>query len=661
VTLATPSQQAAGSLTFNLNTTGDPAHNQSTETWELTIYGQVTVGATTTNVITNPVSIGVYRWLAREHTSIDVKDFFRQIGGNQAVVLKGNSLPVALAQSVTTPEDTPVPITLLGSDPEGDPVTFSLVAQPKHGTLSGVAPNLVYTPAPNFNGKDSFTFKVDDGKVASRAAKVNITVSTNAVSITVTPVNDAPFFNPIANQTVNANAGPQTVLITGVAPGPATATDEAGQTVTMTATSNNTGLIPNPTISGAGATRTLTYAPVANQSGTAIITVVANDGQAANKTFSRMFTITVVPVVVSTTLINPNFETGNLSGWTTKIPFGGFVHIVPSGAGFTAKVGAYFALLKTNGPGSFTTLSQSFAAAPGDTISGWAFFNAGDYMPYNDNAQVQIKSGNTVLATVFSASVATVGNFGKTPWTPWQHTVTAAGTYTVVARIANAGDSSFDSHMGLDGLVLTQVQPVQLSISPTPTGGTIISSPPGINCGSDASTCSATFTSGTSVTLTATAYSGFTPGSWGGACSGPASSPCVLTMSAIKAVTATFSAAAIGAIQFSISPQNIEGSESGGAFGIGVTRSGGSQGAVSVTVATTAGGTATAGADYTALNTTLSWASGETGLKQAGLFILPDAIVEPNETVNLVLSTPTGGAPLGSPSTMVFTIIDDDA
>jgi hypothetical protein len=60
---------------------------------------------------------------------------------------------------------------------------FTVVAQPAHGTISGAGTNVTYTPAANYNGTDSFTFKVNDGKVDSAVA---------AVSITVTPVNDAP-------------------------------------------------------------------------------------------------------------------------------------------------------------------------------------------------------------------------------------------------------------------------------------------------------------------------------------------------------------------------------------------------------------------------------------------------------------------------------------
>jgi endoglucanase len=67
-------------------------------------------------------------------------------------------------------------------------------------------------------------------------------------------------------------------------------------------------------------------------------------------------------------------------------------------------------------------------------------------------------------------------------------------------------------------------------------GGTITSSTGGINCGA---TCSATYSSGTTVTLTAAAASGSTFAAWGGACSGTAAT-CTLSMTAARSVSATF-------------------------------------------------------------------------------------------------------------------------
>ncbi len=92
-----------------------------------------------------------------------------------------NNTPVVFDQSLTTPEDTPLAITLTASDADGDALGYLLVTAPKHGTLTGTAPNWVYTPAADFSGDDRFTFKATDGFEESSLA---------TVSIIVTPVDD---------------------------------------------------------------------------------------------------------------------------------------------------------------------------------------------------------------------------------------------------------------------------------------------------------------------------------------------------------------------------------------------------------------------------------------------------------------------------------------
>lgn len=83
---------------------------------------------------------------------------------------------------------------------------------------------------------------------------------------------------------------------------------------------------------------------------------------------------------------------------------------------------------------------------------------------------------------------------------------------------------------------------VSLSVTKAGSGGgTVTSVPAGINCGS---ACSAPFSPGAGVTLTATPSSGATFEGWGGACSGTANS-CFLVMNANRSVNATFAIVSI--------------------------------------------------------------------------------------------------------------------
>src|SRR5206468_2313404 len=112
--------------------------------------------------------------------------------GNAAVtiaVIPVNDPPVALDDSYTTDEDIPLLVDgpgVLGNDTDidGDSLSAVLVGGPSYGTLTFNADgSFSYTPATNFNGLDSFSYKASDGTADSSPA---------TVTITVTPVNDAP-------------------------------------------------------------------------------------------------------------------------------------------------------------------------------------------------------------------------------------------------------------------------------------------------------------------------------------------------------------------------------------------------------------------------------------------------------------------------------------
>ncbi len=186
------------------------------------------------------------------------------------VVCEGaNTAPEALAQSVTTSEDQPATLTLTGSDAEGDELSFAVVNGPSHGTLSGTAPSLVYTPAANYSGPDSFTFQVNDGQLDSAPASVTITVA---------PVNDAP----VANGQAVATDEDEAVGIT------LSGMDVEGSALAFT-------ILAGPSHGSlSGTAPDLVYTPETNYGGPDSFTFKVNDGQLDSAPAS--VTITVAPM-----------------------------------------------------------------------------------------------------------------------------------------------------------------------------------------------------------------------------------------------------------------------------------------------------------------------------------------------------------------------------
>lgn len=91
-----------------------------------------------------------------------------------------NTVPTATAQSITMDEDSTKTITLSGTDADNDTLTYTVVTSPSHGTLSGTAPNVLYTPDTGYAGEDSFTFMVNDGTHDSSMATINLTMASLA-------------------------------------------------------------------------------------------------------------------------------------------------------------------------------------------------------------------------------------------------------------------------------------------------------------------------------------------------------------------------------------------------------------------------------------------------------------------------------------------------
>src|SRR5213075_887586 len=200
----------------------------------------------------------------------------------------GTSGGIVADDAYTTPEDTTLTVVAPGvlandSDVDGDPLTAILVDSPAHGTLGlNSDGSFTYTPALNYNGPDSFTYKANDGLADS---------PTNAtVSITVTPVNDPPGTSGgiVAD---DAYTTPEDTTLTVSAPGVlANDTDIDGDPLTAI-------LVDSPahgTLS-LNSDGSFSYTPALNYNGPDSFTYKANDGQADSPTNATV-SITVTPV-----------------------------------------------------------------------------------------------------------------------------------------------------------------------------------------------------------------------------------------------------------------------------------------------------------------------------------------------------------------------------
>jgi uncharacterized repeat protein (TIGR01451 family) len=204
-------------------------------------------------------------------------------------VMPVNDAPVTVADSYSTDEDTAfvsAPDSVLDNDDDvdGDSLTAVSGAGPSNGTLM-LNPNgtFTYTPAPNFNGTDSFTYRANDGDLNSNVATVTIMVNS---------VNDAPVANPdsfTTNENTPLDSGENSVLDN----------DDDPENDTLTAVLDGDPSNGTLTFNSDG---TFVYTPAPNFSGTDSFTYHANDGSLNSNTTTVTITVTAVddpPVAVN--------------------------------------------------------------------------------------------------------------------------------------------------------------------------------------------------------------------------------------------------------------------------------------------------------------------------------------------------------------------------
>jgi fibronectin type 3 domain-containing protein len=261
-------------------------------------------------------------------------------------VIAVNDAPVANLQSKTTAEDTPVAITLTGSDVDSDPITFTVATPPANGTLSGTAPNLTYTPNLNFNGTDSFTFTVSDGSLTSGPA---------TVSITVTPVNDSP---TISSFTASPASGTAPLSVTFAV----SASDVDGTIASVQWDFNGDGVIDQTT-----ATLSTSFTYQTGGMFNAVAIVADNNGATASSSASVAvadFTVSATPSAQS---INPGNSTTYTISTTSLAGFNASVSLSVSVSPATPNINANISPASLIPPGTvFLTVNTAPSTALGN-------------------------------------------------------------------------------------------------------------------------------------------------------------------------------------------------------------------------------------------------------------------------------------------------------
>ena len=292
------------SLIFTVSNQAPTAEDKSISLQEdssedVTLTGADADSDPITYVIISQPSKGVLSGTApnltyRSDSNLHGDDFFTYVTNDGATnsmlatvsisIAATNDSPSASSQTIDSKEDTTVNIMLLGSDVDGDTISYLIVSQPSNGSLTGSGKSQTYTPNSHFNGTDSFTFKTRDSSTTSSIATVNINVSS---------INDVPELSPMGNISLGEDAENHTIELTGQ--------DADGDDLTYTVTNTNTDLV---TATLENNKLTLDLQPDQNGSSSLSITVTDPNQESASQSFNLTVSpVADAPVVTATSVM----------------------------------------------------------------------------------------------------------------------------------------------------------------------------------------------------------------------------------------------------------------------------------------------------------------------------------------------------------------------
>jgi hypothetical protein len=264
ISLTTRENQA---ITFGLTGT-DPNSPPLAQTFTVTeqpLHGTLTGTAPTLTYTPDPGYYGTDVFQITDSNGVATS-------GPASVSIRIVGQPRANAQSVTTLEDTATGITLEGSDPNSPPLalSYSVTANPAHGTLSGTAPNLTYTPDNGYSGTDSFQFTDSNGVATSGAATVSITVTSAQATTSLKAQN--LFYTITKNGQLTVNAPGVLAFVTPQVPGLSAAFNGPGPSHGALASFSNGYFQYTPNIGYTGQD-TFTYQATAGSSVSNVATI----------------------------------------------------------------------------------------------------------------------------------------------------------------------------------------------------------------------------------------------------------------------------------------------------------------------------------------------------------------------------------------------------
>ncbi|GEM_PF-4521468 len=391
-----------------------------------------------------------------------------------------NHAPVAESQSVTVTENTSKAILLVGSDADADMLSYTVTANPAHGTLSGTAPSVTYAPAANYSGADSFKFKVNDGKADSAVA---------SVSITVTAVNHKPVAN--AQNVTTAQDTAKAITLAG--------SDSDGDALTYTITTNPA----HGTLTGSGASRT--YTPASGYSGSDSFAFKVNDGKIDSDVATVSITVTAVvnhaPVATAQS-VTTNEDTAKAITLTATdsdgdaLTFGIMSQPSHGALGGTLPNLTYTPTANYNGADSFTFRATDSKGVVSNTATISITVTAVNDAPVADNQSVTTAEDTAKAITLTSSDVEGSARTYAIVANPSHGTVSLSGATATYTPAANYNGSDSFTFRANDGALNSNTATVSITVS-------AVNDAPAVSISSPAS--GATFTAPAAITINANA------------------------------------------------------------------------------------------------------------------------------------------------------------